>query len=461
MKFSISITKTGAVSDSTELQTGFIQKAIDACLENGGGTVIIPKGTYYTGDIRLRSNTTLLLEEGARLLGSNNPEDYFNYLHDTIEPLSSEQITDAPYLPFSLIKDENSYTENKPEYNYLRVPGSRWNNALIRAFNAENIKIIGQKDSIIDGCNCFDEKGESNYRGPHGITFWGCNNIELKGYTIKNTGNWAHNLTFCSNVIINSIIVLAGHDGVHATDCNNLSITDSDFYTGDDCIAGYGNVNSYISNCTLNSSCSAFRFGGTNMLAEHCHIFGPGKYGFRGALSDEEKRISAPSPKNSGRNNMLSAFTYYADYAMPIKVQPCNIIISDCKIENTDRFLHYNYSGNETWQKGSPLINIRFENIKASGIEMPLTLYGDENDKITFTMKNVEIDMQDKFKHFALINAANYESINLTKVSLLNADLDTVINKWTDGNINISGCSFGEVKTISKYSDTEFSAEPI
>ena len=56
------------------------QNGIDKCFEAGGGEVIIPAGKYITGDLRLRSNITLHLLENACLLGSENPEDYFNYL---------------------------------------------------------------------------------------------------------------------------------------------------------------------------------------------------------------------------------------------------------------------------------------------------------------------------------------------------------------------------------------------
>ncbi|UKI35527.1 MAG: hypothetical protein L6V93_15455 [Clostridiales bacterium] len=48
---------------------------------------------------------------------------------------------------------------------------------------------------------------------------------------------------------------------------------------------------------------------------------------------------------------MLSAFTYYADIAFPIDTKPGNIIVRECEINFADRLFHYNYSGNETWQK--------------------------------------------------------------------------------------------------------------
>ena len=59
----------GAISNGS-LCTKQIQRAIDDCFLNGGGEVIIPKGTYLTGGLRLRSCVILHLLENAVLLAS-------------------------------------------------------------------------------------------------------------------------------------------------------------------------------------------------------------------------------------------------------------------------------------------------------------------------------------------------------------------------------------------------------
>ena len=62
----------GAKGDGTHNDTAAIQRAIEACAAQGGGNVLFPKGTYLSGSIRLESNITLLLEQGADLLGSSD-----------------------------------------------------------------------------------------------------------------------------------------------------------------------------------------------------------------------------------------------------------------------------------------------------------------------------------------------------------------------------------------------------
>lgn len=49
---------------------------MDAAEAAGGGTVVVPKGTWMTGTIWLRSHVELHLDKGAVLKGSVHKEDY-------------------------------------------------------------------------------------------------------------------------------------------------------------------------------------------------------------------------------------------------------------------------------------------------------------------------------------------------------------------------------------------------
>lgn len=417
MKNQVSIRDFGAKSDGT-LQTAAIQRAIDWCFQLGGGEVIVPTGVYVTGGLRLRSNITLHLLEGAVLKGVRDPEEYFGYIHDTVEPLRPDQVTDAGYVGLWTIHGETAYDETDPRYRFKRVPGSRWNNALIRAIDAQNVTIIGEAGSVIDGDNCYDAVGEELYRGPHAICFFNVKHIHLQGYTVRNSANWAHNLLFCENITVQHIAVEAGHDGFDMAVCKNISITDSEFYTGDDCIAGFGNTDVLVERCVLNCSCSAFRFGGTNVRIKNCKAYAPGRYSFRGGLSEEEKAAGVMATSERARNNMLSFFTYYADYSVPIPDEPGNIVIEDCEICGADRFLHYNFSGNETWQRHRPLRDITFRNIDAVDFSMPLTLYGTEAHKVSLTMEKIRIRMRAGNTAEELIRACHYEQICMREIQV-------------------------------------------
>lgn len=110
-KTALNIAQFGAVPDGTTLCTDAIAAAIDSLSKVGGGHVIIPKGTWKTGPIVLKSNIDLNLRRGAVLLFSENKELY-------VQP-------DDP-------RD-----------------GSKKCNAFIRASKCENVGITGK--GVIDG----------------------------------------------------------------------------------------------------------------------------------------------------------------------------------------------------------------------------------------------------------------------------------------------------------------------
>ncbi|WP_447641381.1 MULTISPECIES: glycosyl hydrolase family 28 protein [Chitinophagaceae] len=63
-------------SDGVTNNTGSIQKAIDYINENGGGRLVFYVGRYLTGTVRLKSNVTIKLEEGAVLVGAPSIYEY-------------------------------------------------------------------------------------------------------------------------------------------------------------------------------------------------------------------------------------------------------------------------------------------------------------------------------------------------------------------------------------------------
>ena len=66
----------GATGDGKSLDTAAIQKALDACGDAGGGTVLLPPGTYLSRPLVIRTKTKLLVESGATLRATDDPADY-------------------------------------------------------------------------------------------------------------------------------------------------------------------------------------------------------------------------------------------------------------------------------------------------------------------------------------------------------------------------------------------------
>lgn len=70
------IAEGGAIGDGKTLNSKAIQAVIDACAQNGGGTVMIPKGIFLSGALFLKPGVNLELQEGAVLRGSQDINDY-------------------------------------------------------------------------------------------------------------------------------------------------------------------------------------------------------------------------------------------------------------------------------------------------------------------------------------------------------------------------------------------------
>lgn len=444
----ISVTDFGAIPNDESLQTPYFQKALDYCFFNGGGEVCVPAGNYTIGEIRVRSDTTLHLLENAVINGSKNADDY-KYLSsaDEIEPLPKD------FLP--LVTRDASREEHF----------KNWHNGLILIYQAKNVKIIGEKGSVINGNNVYNPNGEEGYRGPHCITALECENLTFNGYTIKDSSNWSHNTWLCKNVTYENVCVLAGHDGIDFFGSDNVTVKNCRLHTGDDCIAGYDNYKVEISDCELNSSCSAMRFAGTDVTVKHCNVIGPGEFIHRNSLSLEEKMRGAnanPQQLSKYRNNMLSFLTYYADKRLKVRHEPKNIVITDCTVKNCDRFLHFNYSGNELWQKQTPLRDITFRNITAENVKLPLNIYGDENNPVSLLMENCAVEFNAEHKNSPMMNAANFDKITLKNVTT-NAEYSAAIDCYSPsaGETVIEGGNvIKQFKTVVEFK-TDFKTQMI
>ncbi len=389
------ITDFGAKT-TDRLVTKEIQQAIDTCFLNGGGTIVVPEGVFRIGCLRLRSNCTLYLEAGAYLEGSRDPEDYTDYIHDTVEPIveyPNEGISRSVY------------------------PYSRWNNAIIRIIDAENVSIIGEKGSCIDGCNPFDELGEEQYRGPHGMNIQNSKNIHLEGYTLRNTGNWAHAIFITKDIVIRNVKVYGGHDGIDVRTCDNVLIEDCNLICGDDAIAGFDNNDVLIRRCHMDTACSALRFGGNNVIVEDCDTVAPASFGHRWAMDERKKRLGLITDATD-RHTMLNIFLYYCDHRADPRRTPGNIILRNCRFVNPERLFSLEYDGQHVWCCNRSLSSIKFENCTVDGIALPSIIWGDENEKLTFELENVTLKAREGCENEALIEARNYDRISFNNVAI-------------------------------------------
>ena len=255
----------GAAGDGKSLDTAALNKAVDACAAGGGGQVLFPPGRYLTGTIHLKSNVSLHLDAGAEIVGTPDPERYQHFAPPAGTPLAERH---------------------------------RWHRALILGVGVENVAITGR--GTINGNKVFDPRGEERMRGPHTILFGNSKGVTIRDVSIVDSANYAVMLEFTSHVEVRGVKITGGWDGVHFrgwkdNPCRDVSITDCEFYTGDDCIAGWYWEDTLIARCVINSSCNGIRLIGPakNLIVHDCLFYGPGKFEHRTSREKQRRNMLA------------------------------------------------------------------------------------------------------------------------------------------------------------------------
>lgn len=70
------ITDYGVNNDSTTIQTEAFQRIIDRCSEEGGGVIVVPKGTFLTGALFFKKGTHLHIEDSGKIKGIDDIRHY-------------------------------------------------------------------------------------------------------------------------------------------------------------------------------------------------------------------------------------------------------------------------------------------------------------------------------------------------------------------------------------------------
>ena len=70
------LTDYGVRQGTNEVQTKQIQAVIDRAAKDGGGVIVVPKGTFFSGSLFFKQGTHLYIEEGGVLKGSERVRDF-------------------------------------------------------------------------------------------------------------------------------------------------------------------------------------------------------------------------------------------------------------------------------------------------------------------------------------------------------------------------------------------------
>jgi hypothetical protein len=241
----------GAKPDGKLLCTQAIQRAIDKCVENGGGTVYLPSGTWLTGTVYLESQVTIQLDSGCMLLGSKDKGDYGH----------PRTLNDAGNEKFSY-----------------------W--AILAGKNLRHIAIRGR--GIIDGQGA-NFKYKDGPR-PKNIYLEDCCDVLIEDIRLRDAGSWMQHYRNCDRLTIRDIAVFNhvsyNNDGLNIDSCRDVVITGCTVDSDDDAVVLKSLSlkpceNITISNCIISSHCNSIKMGTEsgggfqNIAVTNCTICSP------------------------------------------------------------------------------------------------------------------------------------------------------------------------------------------
>lgn len=209
-----SVLDYGAKTDTSFNNTKAIQAAINACTE--GGTVYLPKGTFVSGALFLKSNMTLYLEKGAVLNGSSSPEDYLPMILNRFE--GWELKTYASLLNAGTLSRDGSY-------------------------NVRNLRITGEGTIMGGGKRLGDAMIKANGIRSRGrlICLMNCQDVSISGLTITEPPCWTIHYIYSNNITCRNLNIITegirNGDGIDPDSSTDSYIFNCTFDTGDDCIA--------------------------------------------------------------------------------------------------------------------------------------------------------------------------------------------------------------------------------
>ncbi len=215
------VTAHGVVNDSSIVQTQALQAVIDLAYKNGGGVVVIPKGTFLSGSLFLKPNVNLYLQEGGVLKGSDNIAD-FKMLDTRMEGRNVKYfaaLVNVNHTNGTVITGKGTINGNgyrywtsfwlRRQYNPKCTNMEELRPRLLFVSHSENMEVSGIR--LID----------SPFWTSH---YYKCENVKILGVTLLSGNNNGYkiiapssdgiDLDVCHNVLVKGCFISVNDDGV-------------------------------------------------------------------------------------------------------------------------------------------------------------------------------------------------------------------------------------------------------
>ena len=291
----------GAVANDTlHLNTEAISLAINKCNAEGGGVVLVPEGTWYTGPLALLSNVNLHLVEGARLAFSTDYQLYNTPVLTRWEGMDCYNTHPLIYANGQTniaLTGKGTIDGQASNEKWWWMNGSTdygWHEGMISQRTAARPILLGyEQDQIPIEKRVFSIDGALR---PQLINFINCNTVLIEDLTLVNSPFWVTHPLLTDNFILRGVTIKSigpNSDGCDPESCDHVLIENCYFNTGDDCIAiksGRNNdgrkwdrpsKNIIVRNCTMAAGHGGVVIGSeisggfSNLFVENCEMDSP------------------------------------------------------------------------------------------------------------------------------------------------------------------------------------------
>lgn len=256
----VSIADFGAKGDGSGLNTGAFAEAIRSCAGAGGGTVVVPAGTWLTGPIRLESNINLHLERGALLQFSSRFEDFpliagldgksrrfmvtppIHAYRATNIAITGHGVIDGAGEVWRYVKKEKltegQWKELTRSGGVVTADGRQWWPSQ-DAMNGE--EYLAQLEKSGTATTAADYAKAHEFLRPDLVRLVQCEGILLDGPTFRNSPKFHLHLVQSENIIVRNVSVITpwwaqNGDGLDLAACRNVLVYNVTVDVGDDAI---------------------------------------------------------------------------------------------------------------------------------------------------------------------------------------------------------------------------------
>jgi exo-poly-alpha-galacturonosidase len=242
------ITDFGAVTNSQTVNTKAIQSAIDHCAGNGGGVVVVPKGTFMSGALFFKPGVNLLVEKDAVLKGTANPDDYpqINTRWEGVEREWTSAFLNFDRMTNVQVTGEGMIDGSGDLWMLRGGFGRRGRRGGTNSFPAlTNTPAVSQDAAAMatnistnaSGMNTVPRRGR-----PRLICFSNCRNVRITNLHLQRQAVWCLHLLYCQDVVVDNLNIRAielipSSDGIDVDSCRNVRISRCDIACNDDDIA--------------------------------------------------------------------------------------------------------------------------------------------------------------------------------------------------------------------------------